>query len=279
MTDIRACFDQPLSPAASTSNGYVQAKLSGDTTKKADPPTVGLVQAQVLNNIGQDLRHHALASLTGTERIISEKDVEVTSALTLINPVNLAFAANNAGSSLTDVNNFPSPLQRSSTVPNQKVYADKVWVDDFDSARIGVAVLDYKRPGVIQDKEFAQACVNEEALEEVLAKTPKSKFFANARILIKQAVNYAHMYNTKYVALFDWNILVLLVFDRNEGLHGGDYCRVTIVKERAKMRTCLLGFLQVAWENRDTVNGSLHPPEGSSSDEAVVQGRGTRSRP
>lgn len=54
------------------------------------------------------------------------------------------------------------------------------------------------------------------------------------------------MYKTRYVALFDWQTLILIFFDDIERDNGGTKCTLTITQDRAQFRPCLLGFLQEA---------------------------------
>lgn len=83
-------------------------------------------------------------------------------------------------------------------------------------------------------------------------------FDRNSRILLKQAVNYANVYRTKYIAFFDWNVLVLLVLANQEGNDGGEWCHVTLVSDRLNIRRALLGFLERAY--RVSIGDPTLPP-------------------
>lgn len=55
-------------------------------------------------------------------------------------------------------------------------------------------------------------------------------------------------FETPFVALFDWNTLVLLVFVKRELNNGGDYCYMTVVQQSSQFRKAFLGFLLAADE-------------------------------
>jgi hypothetical protein len=133
------------------------------------------------------------------------------------------------------------------------------------------AVVEFKKRGVILPQEFRAAqrvnnvpSQNEtnalvQNAQQYLQNPPSgdaSLFVGNSRTLIKQAASYAIRHRTRYVALFDWDTLVLAKFVRMNpalsthalGQNGvGDYCETTIITSNHSqdMRAALLGFL---WE-------------------------------
>jgi hypothetical protein len=131
------------------------------------------------------------------------------------------------------------------------------------------AVVEFKKRGVIVSQEFRTAqrlthvpSQNEinaivHSAQQYIQSTPPgdASFFAgNSRTLIKQAASYAIRHRTRYVALFDWDTLVLADFVMmNPALSThtlsqngvGDYCETTIIRSNQShnMRAALLGFL------------------------------------
>ncbi|RSL78765.1 hypothetical protein CEP51_007929 [Fusarium floridanum] len=112
-------------------------------------------------------------------------------------------------------------------------------------------MLDYKRPGVIRFNEFTRACCAPDEFDRRLARLggKPTSFEGNAEILLKQAVNYACLYQTKYIAFFDWETLVLIYLGNIEKRIGGNWCHVEIVTDRRQMRRALLGFLEAAYQS------------------------------
>ncbi|KAK5995187.1 hypothetical protein PT974_03584 [Cladobotryum mycophilum] len=108
------------------------------------------------------------------------------------------------------------------------------------------AIVDYKRPGVIRRDEFRKALKERDYLDKSHKEAPEL-FKKNSETLMKQAVNYADQYSTKYVALFDWDTLVLFYMESQDGNTGGECYFVTIIHNRKHMRRALLGFLERAY--------------------------------
>ncbi|KAI0814472.1 hypothetical protein GGR55DRAFT_631982 [Xylaria sp. FL0064] len=86
-------------------------------------------------------------------------------------------------------------------------------------------------------------------------------FEDNSRKLLKQAAAYAIHHRTSYVAIFNWDFLVLIHFSQLQAgqsqqalrLQGcGDYCYITIIENKSTatdLRAALLGFLLLAYSN------------------------------
>ncbi|KAJ0124409.1 hypothetical protein J7T55_005747 [Diaporthe amygdali] len=69
----------------------------------------------------------------------------------------------------------------------------------------------------------------------------------NVMVLLKQAVHYVWRQETPFVALCDYNTLVLLYMPKQKDSHGGPYTYMTIVRGESKeMRKAYLGFLLAA---------------------------------
>lgn len=75
---------------------------------------------------------------------------------------------------------------------------------------------------------------------------------------MKQAASYATRQRIQYVALFDWDVLVLVKFiemdprlDVDDLIDNGvgDWCETTIITRSHEMRAALLGFLASAYQD------------------------------
>ncbi|KAM6535576.1 hypothetical protein FALCPG4_005130 [Fusarium falciforme] len=75
-------------------------------------------------------------------------------------------------------------------------------------------------------------------------------FSHNSNILLKQAVNYCSQYETKYIAFFDWDSLLLIYLEDAEGNNGGIYCCIELLRDRSRFRRAFLGFLEAAYQSQ-----------------------------
>lgn len=75
-----------------------------------------------------------------------------------------------------------------------------------------------------------------------------------------QAARYSLKYHTPYIALFDWEHLVLAVMKKSSGRSGGTHCQLTVVSDRTLMRRALLGFLHGAYQEVVAKKRRLPPP-------------------
>ncbi|KPM42316.1 hypothetical protein AK830_g4237 [Neonectria ditissima] len=262
MPSVAESFALPLPTAdvvtkePATSSTY----LSGADTIAADPQTVP-----------QTLDQHRLASWEDTREIHVEGDVVDASAVHLINPVDIALSTK-----------YPDSIISLNQHTREKARADKCWLYKHPVSQKYFAVLDYKRPGTIRDHEFRSAegrrgMTFEEKFDLVAGEEGMSYFDDNARKLSRQAVNYAHKYNTRYIALFDWERLVLLVLEDQRNLMGGNWCCVTIIKNRSKFRPALLGFLEQAYQASQLSNPPLLRQLSQPGPRPSTHGMGLRS--
>lgn len=224
------------------------AHVSGPSTQMAEPPGFALqVRFQDAWNVYANdilrrvnLSRHKLASWEDTRQLLVEADVSDAAAAHLINPIDLALSARYPGQITC--------LNQHAITPT--VRADKCWLWGNEESYVAFAVLDYKRTGVIRDSEIESAFVRLDDFQwhEQMVAQDGSRFGGNALILLKQAVNYADQYQTQYVAFFDWNTLLLLVLDDQEGPNGGIWCHASLIRNRGNMRRALLGFLARAYQ-------------------------------
>ncbi|KAK3368730.1 hypothetical protein B0H63DRAFT_489052 [Podospora didyma] len=86
----------------------------------------------------------------------------------------------------------------------------------------------------------------------------KSLFFGNSCVM-KQATNYAVNQANQYAAIFDWNALVLVRFNKlntrlgaapRERKGAGSHCEISVIdgSQSHNMRVALLGFLADAYQ-------------------------------
>lgn len=171
--------------------------------------------------------------------------MEDASAVHLINPVDLALSTWHPNE-IVSLNQHTSGTAR----------VDKCWLRRIPGGTRPFAALDYKKAGVIREDEYQEALRDPANYQQLAnhAWGTDSSFTGNSAILLKQGVNYANQYETKYIAFFDWNSLLLLVLTDQEGTSGGMWCYATLVRDRAHMRRALLGFLERAY--RASVAGS-----------------------
>ncbi|OAA58493.1 hypothetical protein SPI_06566 [Niveomyces insectorum RCEF 264] len=237
------------------------AVVSGSSTRAAEPPGIALpVPFRAWNSLADDiLNNHSVRNRLAGSYLPSweegryfgvEGDVVDASCLQLTNPVDLVLSARHRHKTL---------ILNQHSVNNQDARADRIWYKRSDPAIPNefilsgtgtIAILDYKRAGVIRPYEFAQASVSQSYFNQMTdtATYASFSFESNSSIIMRQAVHYANSYNTRFVAFFDWTCLLLIVLDDLEENLGGEYCYITLVTERAQMRRALLGFLEGAYQ-------------------------------
>lgn len=249
-TTILASFDEPVPTRTNSIVEDPRAHISGPSTSAAEPPKFGLrlqnffaqVSIAPLDLNQSRLRDSYLATWEETRNLQLEADVSDAAAVQLINPVDLALSAHHPR----------QVYQLNQETVAALVRADKNWHRLLDGGTLRFAVLDYKRPGVIRPKEFTQALFRPEQLARQLSRAGKitTLFSLNSQILLKQAVNYSYQYQTKYIAFFDWEYLLLIYLNDAEESNGGTYCCIELLKDRSHFRRALLGFLEAAYQSR-----------------------------
>ncbi|RSL53802.1 hypothetical protein CEP54_010215 [Fusarium duplospermum] len=237
---IFAAFDEAMPTRTNPIPKDVHAHISGPSTQASDAPKLGLRLRNFFvplstNMIRSHLKTSHLATWEETRRLLVEADVSDAAAPQLINPVDIAFAA---------------------------YHPKEIYHLNQDTVRI--AMLDYKRPGVIRFDKFTQACCTPDEFNQRIARLDDDNptdFEGNAEILLKQAVNYASQYKTKYIAFFDWETLVLIYLENAEKRNGGNWCHIEIVTDRRQMRRALLGFLEAGYQSCGgmTRGGPVYP--------------------
>lgn len=250
MPTVAASFDEAL-PITFGRDDHPRAHISGSTTAVATPPLIAYaIDYQVWNGFAIQALHRAqlgtkrVAAAERGIRIVSEGDVAYVGSLYLANPVQLAFeSAHQPQDQILHMNEWAS---------GANARCDMAWVR-YNEENIAqtIAVLDFKAGGTIRPDEFRHAVVQPERSVTALNTArgeDRSRFQANSEILLKQAVNYAFRYSTRFIAFYDVANLVLLVMESQDELDGGDFCYVTRISQRNLMRPALLGFLERAYQ-------------------------------
>jgi hypothetical protein len=126
--------------------------------------------------------------------------------------------------------------------------------------------VEFKRRGIVNLSQFRAAKVVTQARNEnyhiqtAMDQNRDSFYDENSGVLMKQCSSYAMTYRTQYIALFNWDSLVLVRFIRmNPSLSTdellkkgvGDWCQTTLIpytNGSHTMMAALLGFLAEAWQ-------------------------------
>lgn len=244
-----------------STDGNVHVSAPSNTTQAYQPPNFLLKtpESKWLSIADAALNQHKsrlnqkntrLAPWESNMRMESEGDVVYGSAIYLNNPVHLALHAAQNHSRSCDV--------RSEVTLGTTSRADMGY---FRNGR-AYAILEYKKPGAVSKR-----CARDD-FERGVPKDPKmfAAWMANAeqrfkrdvrgaedtRFLLQQAVHYQDKFGARFVALFDWNSLVLLVLPPCRGVGLNDrvsYAYVTEVTDNRKFRRALLGFLLFSYRN------------------------------
>ncbi len=267
-------------PAYPNPHGNSHANMSGDSTRDTDPPYFSIT-AQPRHPVHQNwdaLGTAAVANIPGiaaaahalNRELIylnepatyhnSEGDVVRSAAQYLLHPVNQVLSSH-AGALMRCQSEATANRVRSDITyyrgPNAQNLAFKAF-----------AVIEFKKRGVIKQTEFAatirhrvqpSAAQVQATITAALATANETYFGGDALVLIKQAASYAIAHRTPFVALFDWDFLVLVHFTQMaitaDITDVGNYCELDIIPnaQSQRMRAALLGFLAHAYNNAPIV--------------------------
>ncbi|KAG6367083.1 hypothetical protein INS49_001265 [Diaporthe citri] len=180
----------------------------------------------------------------------SEGDVVYGSAIYLNNPVHIALHAAQNHSKSCDV--------RSEVTLGTTSRANMGYFRNGQA----YAILEYKKPGAVSKRcardEFERGVPRDPKMFAAWMLSGEQRFMRDvrgaedARFLLQQAVHYQKNYGARFVALFDWNSLVLLVLPPCRGVGLNDrvaYAYITEVTDNRKFRRALLGFLLFSYRN------------------------------
>ncbi|KAM0473909.1 hypothetical protein ACHAPX_007957 [Trichoderma viride] len=245
-TSIYQSFYQAVHCPNSPATQHV-AHSSGHTTRECEPPTFLLETdfsaweeqaTPILRRHEPYLQRIFLPTRETNVIYNTEGDVVAGATLQLTHPVHMALSQH-----------VPS-LLNGSEVPLGSVRADKVYLKQSGNQQVVYcAVLDYKKMSTIVETEFrAKIASNNTTFKAYMNRESQAANVqdTNTENLLKQGVHYSKAYDTPFVAFFDMQTLVLLVFTRREGECGGDFAFVSIINQPVGMRRALLGFLSLA---------------------------------
>ncbi|KAK1763763.1 hypothetical protein QBC33DRAFT_597178 [Phialemonium atrogriseum] len=213
-------------------------------------PLPTLPQALVAPNVHRLTTESCMPSLERTFWISCEADVVRVAALYFLHPVNLALTAR-----------YPDVLIHclsESGSAGARARPDIV----FKKNGRTFAVLEYKVVGVVVKSEFTPARLPMTASPDEVEK----KRARSAIKIVKQMTAYSEDsdFNTKYIALLNWDFLFLAVFNRDaDAMHGGLVSRTG--SEGNQLRKAFLGWLLEPYANDG--QSKLDPParRGSAS--------------
>ncbi|KAF2970780.1 hypothetical protein GQX73_g2768 [Xylaria multiplex] len=258
---IRQSFNHSLPSYDAQLQGLVPTHMSGSSTLATDPPNFCVeIQHQVWVKCGLDelgkvsrgidgeyisRRENAMAHYT-------EGDVARSAAIYLLHPVNQVLSAIPRFAGIECLSEQTVNGVRSDITFNYPL-------GSRDKEYRCFAVVEFKKRGAIIEKEFRDAIrtipLGDQSIHAHTAaavdEEGNSFLQGNAVKMMKQTASYAKKHKTRYVALFNWDYLVLVrfvMFDPRNTKNGvGEYCEVTIVRnvgtESSKIRAALLGFL------------------------------------
>ncbi|KAI0111225.1 hypothetical protein GGR51DRAFT_70739 [Nemania sp. FL0031] len=243
---------------------------NGKTTQETEPPKFWLrkdpqewidIGLGGLNRVRAVLPMEYLSLHESALVHKTEGDVVRSVALYLLHPINQVLSALHPG--------FTCRSESASNKVRTDIGFFRPASDDH------FAIVEVKKRGVIVQSEFdaanrqlSEGRHNHRAeinqyIEEALSGGYRERTFfgGNSLYMIKQAAAYAKQQNTKYVALFDWDYLVLVYFEqfdtrtveRNpERRDIGDFCRISFIPNGPSVvdiRRALLGFVLAAYDD------------------------------
>lgn len=251
-------------------DGNVPVSVPSNSTRKYEPPNFLLKTSEskwlsiadaALHQYKSrlDQKTMRLAPWESNMRMDSEGDVVCGSTIYLNNPVHIALHAAQNHSPACDI--------RSEVTLGTTSRADKGYFHR-DHA---YAILEYKRLGAVSRRcargEFENGVPKDPKQFALWMSSAEHRFaedrrgVENTRFLLQQSVHYQHRFGARFVALFDWNALVLLVLPQCRGVGLNDkvsYAYITEVTDNRKFRRALLGFLLFAYRN--SLGGSSGDP-------------------
>lgn len=280
---IRRCFIKPFNKGLSS---YPFQALTTDnpgesssTVSEVNPPAFAQkMLARMWNSIAeffitgipgaqaQQLEEEFVYRDENVIRHSSEADVVRTAALYVLHPINQALDAH------PNTSGFVTCLAESSL---NRLRADITYFKTPPNGgeKRAFAVVEFKKRHLIQASQFtdAEKMPSTATEDQVIANSNQisgptrantATYYRDYSVkLMKQASAYAMLHRTKHVALFDWDVLVLIRFQpmklvengrlrttKDIAVDGvGDWCQTTVITQSTQMRPALLGFLYEAF--------------------------------
>lgn len=235
-TTIYDSFQQAL-PSFPQLGTQIETKTqpSGTTTAQCTTPSCGikiplkhwtdLASKICLEQYKPDLRSKFLPTVDNFIGFKSEADVADASTLYLTHPVHVAYQLVHSDGSDCRLDQLTRPLK--DMTPSSRVdrayFAGRPHNEGTPGESDNIfAVLEYKKFRGLSRAEFNSGMVtNSSDFEASLESPPFVNGESNATIHLQQATHYAWRYGTPFVALFDYDTLILLVMTQVENSHGG----------------------------------------------------------
>lgn len=212
---------------------------------------------QYPNTTPWHIDHAYLPTWEGESRVFrTEEDVVSAATCQLLNPVDLTFKWFH--------HQYPFALLSEHNASRNGQYSharvDRAWCLEQNYERPFV-LLEAKCVRTLQPREFEAAIsAGEEALRTDSPVDYETSYFTyNSFKLMAQAVKYKKKFRTPYIAIFDWDCLILAVMDDDHKDHPDLFCRLTIVSDPSLMRRALLGFVHGAFR-AVLAKRSIFPP-------------------
>ncbi|KAK2609500.1 hypothetical protein N8I77_002997 [Diaporthe amygdali] len=283
MTNLFSSFDQALPDIethlvkpAPTESGVSE---SGSNTRRCEPPISAFsIPVEHWHEKAEDLclrdqnRRNRLEQghMPGQEAaqwIYSEQDVVNASTLHFTHPVNVALSlVHRDDSYLCEVTKGKSNTTSGGTSSRSR--ADTLYFkgppkqgEHPGTSNHPMACLEFKKVKTLKAQNFRNRIVTTiEAHQGRLAaiadgdveRLPAEK---NVSILLSQATHYALKFKTPFIALFDYQTLILLVMDQaiEEGgkAKGGEFTYMTVISDSSQFRKAFLGFLLCAHQHAE----------------------------
>ncbi|KAF2789066.1 hypothetical protein K505DRAFT_254126 [Melanomma pulvis-pyrius CBS 109.77] len=186
---------------------------------------------------------------TGLTTLVNEADVVYASAQYLISPIE----------SILNIE-YGDRIRISSEKPGKsgKIGEGHIRMDlvfHRPEKEQTIAILEYKRRGFLQRRDFQGAFTSSNVgLGEKLSRAANDPLLKdNAFVSSKQAAAYAIDTQTPFVAIFDWDTMVLFEFNNLKDDNVGEVAFGTWVDEngRETFRKVLLGWVLKACQARD----------------------------
>lgn len=210
-------------------------KPSGTTTADCTPPKcgikiplthwTGLASKLCLQQHKDALRSKFLPTVDGLIEFKSEADVADASTLYLTHPVHVAYQLVHSGDQDRRLDQLTRPRQAptASSRVDRAYFAGPPHNEEAPGNSGNIfAVLEYKKFKGLLRADFNRGMVtNASDLEKSLQHPPFIKGNSKTAMYLQQATHYAWRYGTPFVALCDYNTLILLVMTKVEQTHGG----------------------------------------------------------
>ncbi|KKY32006.1 hypothetical protein UCDDA912_g08062 [Diaporthe ampelina] len=260
---IRQSFQTALPPYPNCGDLSPSVSASGQSTLATDAPKFAQnVQSNIWTTACQTLFTGIAPNNTmiDVERIAtenafyhqSEGDVVRAAALYLLHPVNQALSAHNM---------ISGTYRCQSEFTKDRIRSDITYYKNIGQPNHrAFAVVEFKKRCSIVPGEFSRAVKFNQAPNQAQINStvtlayqqPDFTFFpGNSKILLKQAASYAVAHVVQYVALFDYDNLVLVRFNQLGGGAVGDYCEMSSIPvlNSTTVRQALAGFLYDAYNH------------------------------